>query len=180
LLSTAAAAASPSGAGASTQAVSSARLQMGEDGGQLKVSVQLPGLGKVEVRAVNSSAGTTTAHLTTSSQDALPVLESGRAGLEQALRSRDVVLGSMETQGQRSFQQNSSSQQSFQQHSFSQHSFNQGSQNSQGQGGQQGRQDNPYFQTSVTSGVSATAEAVATEAGGRSTLTGYTRISVRA
>lgn len=79
---------------------------------ELKISVQLPELGKVEVRAV-TARDVTTAHLTTFRHDALPVLAAGRTGLEQMLKSRDVVLGSFDshTQGQSAGQQR---QQSFQ------------------------------------------------------------------
>lgn len=84
----------------------SAQLRVGENSSQLKISVQLPELGKVEVRAV-SAHDVTTAYLTTFRHDALPALAEGRAGLEQALRSHDVVLGSLtshapnsQTQGQ--------------------------------------------------------------------------------
>jgi hypothetical protein len=74
---------------------------------ELKVSVQLPELGKVEVRAV-STHDSTMAHITAFRHDALPGLSAGRAGLEEALKSHDVILGSLEsqTQGHASGQQN--------------------------------------------------------------------------
>lgn len=60
----------------------------------MKVSVQHPELGRIEVRAVASHEGTT-AHVTASRADALQALASERGGLEQALKSSDVVLGSL-------------------------------------------------------------------------------------
>jgi hypothetical protein len=65
---------------------------------ELKISVQLPELGKVEVRAVTNHDGTT-AHLTAFRHEALPVLAADRNGLEEVLKSRDVVLGSFASQG---------------------------------------------------------------------------------
>jgi hypothetical protein len=90
------------------------QLRVTPNNSELKVSVQLPELGKVEVRAVTAH-DVTTAHLTAFRHEALPVLAAGRTGLEQALKSRDVVLGSLasHTQGQSAGQQR---QQSF--HSF--------------------------------------------------------------
>ncbi len=92
--------------------VDSGQLRMTPNSSELKISVQLPELGKVEVRAV-TARDVTTAHLTTFRHDALPVLAADRTGLEQMLKSRDVVLGSFDshTQGQSAGQQR---QQSFQ------------------------------------------------------------------
>jgi len=80
--------------------VDSGQLRMSESNSELKVSVQLPELGKIEVRAVTSH-DVTTAHLTASHGDALRVLSADRTGLEQALKSRDVILGSLDSQTQR-------------------------------------------------------------------------------
>jgi flagellar hook-length control protein FliK len=66
---------------------------------ELKVSVQLPDLGRVEVRAVTNASGTE-AHLTTEHHAAAAALNSGRDGLEAALRTHDVTLGSLTTQSQ--------------------------------------------------------------------------------
>jgi flagellar hook-length control protein FliK len=80
--------------------VDSGQLRVSENNSELKVSVQLPELGKIEVRAVTSH-DVTTAHLTASHGDALRVLSADRTGLEQALKSRDVILGSLDSQTQR-------------------------------------------------------------------------------
>lgn len=84
----------------------SGQLRVTQNNSELKISVQLPELGKVEVRAVTAH-DVTTAHLTAFRHDALPVLAADRTGLEQALKSRDVVLGSFasHTQGQSAGQQ---------------------------------------------------------------------------
>ena len=66
---------------------------------ELKVSVQVPELGRVEVRAVSSVNGTL-AHVTTEHHDAASVLNDGREGLEAALRMHDVSLGSLSAQTQ--------------------------------------------------------------------------------
>jgi hypothetical protein len=76
------------------------QLRTGENNSELKVSVQLPELGKIEVRAVTSH-DVTTAHLTASHHDALQVLSADRSGLEEALKSRDVILGSLDSHTQR-------------------------------------------------------------------------------
>jgi hypothetical protein len=79
--------------------VDSGQLRVHENSSELKISVQVPDLGKVEVRAV-SVHDVTTAHLTTSQPDALQVLGAERATLEQALKSHGVILGSLDTNGQ--------------------------------------------------------------------------------
>jgi flagellar hook-length control protein FliK len=76
--------------------VDSAQLQVRGNNSELKISVQLPELGKVEVRAVTAH-DVTTAHLTASHQDALQMLAADRTTLEQALKSRDVILGSLDS-----------------------------------------------------------------------------------
>jgi flagellar hook-length control protein FliK len=76
-----------------------AHLRTTTGGAELKVSVQLPELGRVEVRAVTSVNGTE-AHLTTEHHAAAAALSSGRDGLEAALRTHDVTLGSLTTQSQ--------------------------------------------------------------------------------
>jgi hypothetical protein len=92
--------------------VESGQLRAGNNSSELKISVQLPELGKVEVRAV-SARDVITAHLTASSHDALQVIAADRTGLEQTLKSHDVILGSLDShsQGQSSEQHR---QQSFQ------------------------------------------------------------------
>jgi len=75
--------------------VQSGQLRVHENSSELKISVQLPELGKIEVRAV-SAHDVTTAHLTTTQHGALQVLGADRATLEQALKSHDVILGSMD------------------------------------------------------------------------------------
>jgi hypothetical protein len=79
--------------------VDSGQLRVHENSSELKISVQLPELGKIEVRAV-SAREVTTAHLTTSQHDALQVLTADRTTLEQALKSRDVILGSLSSHSQ--------------------------------------------------------------------------------
>ncbi len=79
--------------------VDSGQLRVTPNHSELKVSVQLPELGKVEVRAVTAH-DVTTAHLTAFQHDALHALASGRDGLEQALKSRDVILGSFDSHPQ--------------------------------------------------------------------------------
>ena len=80
--------------------VDSGQLRVSGNNSELKISVQLPDLGKVEVRAV-SSHDVTTAHLTTFHRDALQVLSADRSGLEQALKSRDVILGTLDSHSHR-------------------------------------------------------------------------------
>jgi flagellar hook-length control protein FliK len=96
----------PNAAPGPAHMVDSGQLQVRGNGSELKISVQLPELGKVEVRAVTAH-DVTTAHLTASHPDALQFLTSGRATLEQALKSRDVILGSLDSRGQNSQNQNS-------------------------------------------------------------------------
>jgi hypothetical protein len=76
-----------------------AQLRVQGNQSELKVSVQLPELGKVEVRAV-STHDATTAHVTAFRHDTIPVLAAERSGLEQALRSHNVILGSVGSQSQ--------------------------------------------------------------------------------
>jgi flagellar hook-length control protein FliK len=87
-------------------AFDAAQLRTQGNVSELKVSVQLPELGKVEVRAV-STHETTTAHITALRHDVLPVLASERAGLEESLKSHNVMLGSIgsQTQGHANGQQ---------------------------------------------------------------------------
>jgi hypothetical protein len=82
----------------------SSHLRVTQSNSELKISVQLPELGKVEVRAITAH-DVTTAHLTAFRQDALPALAAERTGLEEALKSRDVILGSFDSHGQSSGQQ---------------------------------------------------------------------------
>ena len=82
----------------------SGQLRVTPSSSELKISVQLPELGKVEVRAVTSH-DVTTAHLTAFRHDALPALAAERTGLEQALKSRDVILGSFDSPGHSAGQQ---------------------------------------------------------------------------
>jgi len=77
--------------------VATAQLRTSASGAELRVSVHLSELGKVEVRAV-SAHNVTTAHLTASGHGALQALDSERGGLEQALKSRNVLLGSLEAE----------------------------------------------------------------------------------
>jgi hypothetical protein len=79
------------------QMVSTGELQLKSNSTELKVSVQLPELGKVEVRAVTAH-DVTTAHVTTTRHEALQTLSSERGTLEQALRSKDVTLASWSSQ----------------------------------------------------------------------------------
>ncbi len=76
-----------------------AQLHTTASGTELKVSVQVPELGRVEVRAVSSANGTL-AHVTTQHHDAITALSEGREGLEAALRTHDVALGSLTSQAQ--------------------------------------------------------------------------------
>lgn len=94
--------------------VDSGQLRVTDNHSELKISVQLPDLGKVEIRAVTSH-DVTTAHLTASSHEALQVFAADRTGLEQALKTQDVILGVLnsDTQGQSAGQQR---QQEAQQH----------------------------------------------------------------
>lgn len=80
-------------------AIDTAQLRMQDNQSELKVSVQLPELGKVEVRAV-STHDATTAHVTVFRHDAIPMLAAERSGLEQALRSHNVILGSVGSHAQ--------------------------------------------------------------------------------
>ncbi len=91
------------------QMVRSGQLHIANNSSELKISVELPELGKVEVRAVLSH-DVTTAHLTTAHHDALQVLAADRAGLDQVLKSRDVILGSLSSSAQDSNPQNSHGQ----------------------------------------------------------------------
>jgi hypothetical protein len=79
--------------------VDSGQLRVNPNSSELKISVQLPELGKIEVRAVTAH-DITTAHLTASRTDALHILATDRTGLEQALKSRDVILGSLNSHAQ--------------------------------------------------------------------------------
>jgi hypothetical protein len=79
--------------------IDTAQLRVQGNQSELKVSVQLPELGKVEVRAV-STHDVTTAHVTAFRHDAIPMLAAERAGLEDALRSHNVILGSVGSQAQ--------------------------------------------------------------------------------
>jgi hypothetical protein len=83
------------------EAVQTGQLRVGSSSSELKVSVQLPVIGRVDVRAV-STQQVTTAHVTAFRHDAVQALGAERGSLEQALRARDVVLGSLgsQTQGQ--------------------------------------------------------------------------------
>lgn len=74
-----------------------AQLRVHGNVSELKVSVQLPEIGKVEVRAI-STHDSTTAHVTAFRHDVLPGLAAGRAVLEEALKSHDAILGSLESQ----------------------------------------------------------------------------------
>ena len=101
--------------------VDSGQLRVTANNSELKISVQLPELGKVEVRAVTAH-DVTTAHLTAFRHDALPVFAAERTGLEQALKSRDVILGSLNAHAQNSQAQGQSPGQQRQQASASAHS----------------------------------------------------------
>lgn len=85
-------------------AMETAQLSTQGNLSELKISVQLPALGKVEVRAV-STHETTTAHVTAFRHDVVPVLAAERAGLEDVLRSHNVILGSLGSQAQANGQQ---------------------------------------------------------------------------
>jgi hypothetical protein len=65
--------------------------------GELKVSVHLSELGKVEIRAVATREATTT-HVTASTREAVQALATERGELELALKSRDAILGSLDAQ----------------------------------------------------------------------------------
>lgn len=86
--------------------VDSGQLRVNQNSSELKISVQVPELGKIEVRAVTAH-DVTTAHLTASHPDALRLLATDRTSLEQTLKSRDVILGSLNShaQGQSTEQQ---------------------------------------------------------------------------
>jgi hypothetical protein len=98
--------------------VDSGQLRITPNSSELRVSVQLPDLGKLEVRAVTTH-DVTTAHVTTFRHDALPVLAAGLAGLEQTLKARDVILGSLDSraQGQSAGQQHQQNSQPYAQSS---------------------------------------------------------------
>ena len=75
-----------------------AHLRVGTNASELKVSVQLPELGRVEVRAVSTGHGQeehVTAHVTAQRLEGAQALVAERNGLEQSLRTRDVMLGSL-------------------------------------------------------------------------------------
>jgi hypothetical protein len=137
-------------------AVDSGQLRVTASTSELKISVQLPELGKVDVRAVTAH-DVTTAHLTAFRHDALPVFAAERTGLEQALKSRDVILGSLNAHAQ----------------------------NSQAQGqspGQQRQQGSPSAHSSdgTASLVTAATISATTEASNAGFLPDYSSISVRA
>ena len=90
--------------------VDSGQLRATANQSELKVSVQLPELGKVEVRAVTAH-DVTTAHVTAFRHDGLAALAAERTGLEQVLRSRDVTLGSLDSHARDPHAQNSHAQQ---------------------------------------------------------------------
>ena len=94
--------------------IDSGQLRVTPNNNELKISVQLPELGKVEVRAVTAH-DVTTAHLTAFRHEALPILAADRTGLEQALKSRDVLLGSFasNTQGHSAGEQRQNNSPSF-------------------------------------------------------------------
>jgi flagellar hook-length control protein FliK len=132
--------------------VDSGQLRVGTNSSELKISVQLSELGKVEVRAVTAH-DVTTAHLTTSSREALKVLATDRTGLEQSLKGRDVTLGSLDCHGQGQA------------------------------GGQQRQQNfQPLTQSSARSSSPGTAATIPTtsEAGNTGFLPDHSSISVRA
>jgi flagellar hook-length control protein FliK len=146
--------------------VNSGQLHATANGSELKISVQLPELGNVEVRAVTAH-DITTAHLTASHPDALQLLSNGRAMLEQALNSRDVLLGSLDSR----------SQSSQHQHSQNQHSQPQG----QPGGDQRQPSPSPSAQSSggAASAPAATSTSVPAETGIANPLPVYSSISVR-
>ncbi len=138
--------------------VNSGQLRVSTNSSELKISVQLPELGKVDVRAVTSH-DVTIAHLSTSHHDALQVLVADRSGLEQALRSRDVILGSLSSGVPDSHAQDSHGQSA----------------------GQQQQQHYSAQSLSGTSSVTtATTTSIKEEGGTLGLLPEYTRISVRA
>lgn len=132
--------------------VDTAQLRVAANSSELKVSVQLPDLGKVEVRAVTSHDGTT-AHLTAAHQDALQVLRADRSGLEQVLKARDVLLGSMESSAQG---------------------------HSDGQQRQQNSQSTAHFSGGTPSAAPAFPTSAAAEAGANAPLPDHSSISLRA
>jgi len=136
--------------------VDSGQLRVTANNSELKISVQLPELGKVEVRAVTAH-DVTTAHLTAFRHDALPVFAAERTGLEQALKSRDVILGSLDAHAQNSQPQGQSA----------------GQQRQQGSASAQSSDGTASIVTPAT--LSAT-----TEAGNAGFLPDYSSISVRA
>lgn len=80
-----------------------ARLRVGATSSELKVSVQLPEIGRVEVRAVSIGHGQeehVTAHVTAQRIEGVQVLASERNGLEQSLSAQDVLLGSLGSHSQ--------------------------------------------------------------------------------
>ena len=99
----------PSASTTPEQLPSSGQLQVKGNSSELKINVQLPELGKIEVRAVTAQ-DVTTAHLTATHHEALQMLAGERGTLEQALKSRDVILGSWNSQGGNSHAGNSQSQ----------------------------------------------------------------------
>ncbi|HVJ05318.1 MAG TPA: flagellar hook-length control protein FliK [Candidatus Saccharimonadales bacterium] len=138
--------------------VSSGQLRVTNNSSELKISIQLPELGKVDVRAITSH-DVTTAHLTTSHHDALHALVADLSGLEQALRSRDVILGSLNSSTTDSHAQNSHGQSA----------------------GQQRRQNSSTQPVSGASSVATTTTTSSKEEGGAlGLLPEYARISVRA
>lgn len=87
-----------------------AHLRVGTNSSELKISVQLPSIGKVEVRAVSTGQGAAeqvTAHVTAQRVEAVQALDAERNTLEQSLRAHDVMLGSFgsSSQGQAQTQQ---------------------------------------------------------------------------
>lgn len=91
--------AAPAPTPATEPVVQSGHLRVNSASSELKVSVQLPALGRVEVRAVSNPQGTT-AHVTAARHEVVQALASERGNLEQALRARDVQLGSLGAQTQ--------------------------------------------------------------------------------
>jgi hypothetical protein len=134
--------------------VDSGQLRVTANNSELKISVQLPELGKVEVRAITAH-DVTTAHLTAYRHDALPALAAERTGLEQALKARDVILGSLDSHAQDSHPPGQSA-------------------------GQQRQQNSPssaQFPSGTPSVAAATISATAEAAG---ILPAYSSISIRA
>ncbi len=132
--------------------VDSGQLRVSENDSELKISVQLPDLGKIEVRAVTSH-DVTTAHLTAFHHDALQVLSADRNGLEAALKSRDVILGTLD--------------------SHTQHG-------STGQQRQQYSQSSAQSPDGMSSTAARLAASASEEAGSLGVLPDYSSISVRA